>query len=196
MLNQGRAGSPSTYACQVIRQGLDSAFHTRFGFFDGLFGKSSAIVGPLFYGIIADIFNIDADLFSSSSPLASYANNVVLEITERAAIRDYDLFRESIQILRGLGFKIAIDDAGSGYASLQSIAELKPHFLKISNYLVTGLHNDTIKADVVEMLVRLAARIDASTVAEGIETEEELAAVKRLGVTYGQGYLLGRPAKI
>ena len=115
------------------------------------------------------------------------------EITERA-IRDYDLFRESIQILRGLGFKIAIDDAGSGYASLQSIAELKPHFLKISNYLVTGLHNDTIKADVVEMLVRLAARIDAATVAEGIETEEDPAAVKRLGVTYGQGYLLGRPA--
>ena len=129
-------------------------------------------------------------------PLLAVRGSVVLEITERAAIRDYDLFRESIQVLRGLGFKIAIDDAGSGYASLQSIAELKPHFLKISNYLVTGLHNDSIKADVVEMLVRLAARIDATTVAEGIETEEELAAVKRLGVTYGQGYLLGRPAAL
>lgn len=129
-------------------------------------------------------------------PLLALRGNVVLEITERAAIRDYDLFRESIQVLRGLGFKIAIDDAGSGYASLQSIAELRPHYLKISNYLVTGLHEDTIKADVVEMLVRLAARIDASTVAEGIETPEDLEAVKRLGVTYGQGYLLGRPAKI
>lgn len=129
-------------------------------------------------------------------PLLAIQSGVVLEITERAAIRDYDLFRESVRVLRELGFRIAIDDAGSGYASLQSIAELRPQYLKISNYLVTGLHEDSIKRDVVEMLVRLAARIDAETVAEGIETEAEKAEVKRLGVTYGQGYLLGRPAKL
>ena len=90
----------------------------------------------------------------------------------------------------------AIDDAGSGYASLQSIAELRPNFLKISNTLVTGLHEDSIKRDVVEMLVRLAHRIDAQTVAEGIETEAEKAEIKGLGVTYGQGYLLGRPVRL
>lgn len=129
-------------------------------------------------------------------PLLAIQSGVVLEITERAAIRDYDLFRESVRVLRELGFRIAIDDAGSGYASLQSIAELRPQYLKISNYLVTGLHEDSIKRDVVEMLVRLAARIDAETVAEGIETEAEKAEVKRLGVTYGQGYLLGRPAPL
>jgi EAL domain-containing protein (putative c-di-GMP-specific phosphodiesterase class I)/CheY-like chemotaxis protein len=129
-------------------------------------------------------------------PLLAIQSGVVLEITERAAIRDYDLFRESVRVLRELGFRIAIDDAGSGYASLQSIAELRPQYLKISNYLVTGLHEDSIKRDVVEMLVRLAARIDAETVAEGIETEAEMAEVKRLGVTYGQGYLLGRPATL
>jgi EAL domain-containing protein (putative c-di-GMP-specific phosphodiesterase class I)/CheY-like chemotaxis protein len=129
-------------------------------------------------------------------PLLQIQDGVVLEITERAAIRDYNLFRESVSVLRGLGFKIAIDDAGSGYASLQSIAELKPNFLKISNYLVTGLHEDSIKRDVVEMLVRLSVRIDAQTVAEGIETEEELEAIQRLGVAYGQGYLLGRPAPL
>jgi len=129
-------------------------------------------------------------------PLLAIQSGVVLEITERAAIRDYDLFRESVRVLRDLGFRIAIDDAGSGYASLQSIAELHPQYLKISNYLVTGLHQDSIKRDVVEMLVRLAARIDAETVAEGIETEAEKAEVERLGVTYGQGYLLGRPAEL
>ncbi len=128
------------------------------------------------------------------APLLAIQNGVVLEITERAAIRDYILFRESVSVLRDLGFKIAIDDAGSGYASLQSIAELKPNFLKISNYLVTGLHQDPIKRDVVDMLVRLAVRIDAQTVAEGIERDEELQEVRRLGVTYGQGFLLGRPA--
>ncbi|MEO6326283.1 MAG: EAL domain-containing protein [Thermoanaerobaculia bacterium] len=129
-------------------------------------------------------------------PLLQIKDGVVLEITERAAIRDYNLFRESVSVLRGLGFKIAIDDAGSGYASLQSIAELKPNFLKISNYLVAGLHEDSIKRDVVEMLVKLSIRIDAQTVAEGIETQEELDEVKRLGVTYGQGFLLGRPEAI
>lgn len=129
-------------------------------------------------------------------PLLQIRNGVVLEITERAAIRDYNLFRESVSVLRDLGFQIAIDDAGSGYASLQSIAELKPNFLKISNYLVTGLHEDSIKRDVVDMLVGLAVRIDAKTVAEGIETEEVLSEVKRLGVNYGQGFLLGRPEAI
>ena len=75
-------------------------------------------------------------------------------------------------------------------------AELIPQYIKISTYLVTGLSEDSIKRDVVEMLVRLAERIDAQTVAEGIETEAEKAEIKRLGVTYGQGYLLGRPVKL
>ena len=61
---------------------------------------------------------------------------------------------------------------------------------------MSGLHQDSIKRDVVEMLVRLAGRIEGQTVAEGIETEAELAELRRLGVTYGQGYLLGRPAPL
>ncbi|HQR47581.1 MAG TPA: EAL domain-containing protein [Thermoanaerobaculia bacterium] len=129
-------------------------------------------------------------------PLLRLPGGVVLEITERAAIRDFDLFRESISVLRSLGFTVALDDAGSGYASLQAIAELKPNYLKISNTLVTGLARDAIKRDVVEMLVRLAARIDAYTVAEGIETDEDLAGVKALGVRFGQGYRLGRPVPL
>ena len=100
-------------------------------------------------------------------------NRVVLEVTERSAIRDLPVFRESLAMLREHGFQIAIDDAGSGYASLQSIAELRPNFLKVANTLVTGLHQDTIKRDVVEMLVNLSRRIDATCVAEGIETPED-----------------------
>jgi hypothetical protein len=88
--------------------------------------------------------------------LLARGGNVVLEMTERAAIKDFDLFREGIAMLQGLGFKIAIDDAGSGYASLQAIAELRPNYLKISNYLVTSA-KDPIKRD-VEMLVRLGMR--------------------------------------
>ncbi len=129
-------------------------------------------------------------------PLLRLPGGVVLEITERAAVRDFSQFLESVSVLRSLGFTVALDDAGSGYASLQAIAELKPSYLKISNTLVTGLARDAIKRDVVEMLVRLAARMGALTVAEGIETDEDLACVKSLGVKLGQGYRLGRPAPL
>jgi len=130
------------------------------------------------------------------SPLVGLGGGVVLEITERAAIRDFALFRESVSVLRQLGFEVALDDAGSGFASLQAIAELRPNFLKISNTLVTGLAHDAIKRDVVEMLVRLADRIDARTVAEGIETAEDLSELRTIGVELGQGYLLGLPVSL
>ena len=114
-------------------------------------------------------------------------------MTERSAIRDIPVFREALATLRHHGFRIAIDDAGSGYASLQSIAELRPNFLKVANTLITGLHQDTIKRDVVEMLVTLSRRIDAVCVAEGIETPEDLEECRRIGIPYGQGFYIGVP---
>lgn len=151
--------------------------------------------GMLFVNVEAGVVHeLKAHGHEILQPLLELSAPVVLEITERAAIRDFELFRESVSVLRGLGFRIAIDDAGSGYASLQSIAELRPAFVKIANTLVSGLDGDPIKRDVVEMLVGLARRTNAKTVAEGIEREEELAELKRLGVDLGQGFLLGRPA--
>ena len=120
---------------------------------------------------------------------------VVLEVTERSAIRDLPVFREALARLREKGFRVAIDDAGSGYASLQAIAELKPDFIKVANTLITGLRSDTIKRDVVEMLVNLARRIDAVCVAEGIETPEDLEECRLLQIPYGQGFYLGVPSE-
>jgi diguanylate cyclase (GGDEF)-like protein len=148
--------------------------------------------------------NVEADSIESLStrglqalaPLLNLRLRVVLEVTERAAIRDIPVFRDSLGMLREHGFRIAIDDAGSGYASLQSIAELRPNFLKVANTLVTGLHQDTIKRDVVEMLVTLSRRIDALCVAEGIETPEDLEECRRLGIPYGQGYYIGVPEEV
>jgi EAL domain-containing protein (putative c-di-GMP-specific phosphodiesterase class I) len=145
--------------------------------------------------------NLEADSIASLSnrgvqalaPLLKLRHPVVLEVTERSAIRDLPVFRESLALLREHGFRIAIDDAGSGYASLQSIAELRPNFLKVANTLITGLHEDTIKRDVVEMLVNLSRRIDALCVAEGIETPEDLEECRRLGIPYGQGFYIGVP---
>ncbi len=127
------------------------------------------------------------------APLLKLRHQVVLEVTERTAIRDIPVFREALAMLREHGFRIAIDDAGSGYASLQSIAELRPNFLKVANTLVTGLHQDTIKRDVVEMLVTLSRRIDALCVAEGIETPEDLEECRRLGIPLRTGVLHRSP---
>ncbi|HKB69957.1 MAG TPA: EAL domain-containing protein [Thermoanaerobaculia bacterium] len=145
--------------------------------------------------------NVEAEMVSAIpgrgaailDPLRRQRERVVLEITERSAIRDLATFRDAIERLRNEGFRVAIDDAGSGFASLQAIAELKPNFLKIANTLVTGLSRDTIKRDIVEMLLHVAARIDALCVAEGIESEEDLAECRRIGIPYGQGYFLGPP---
>jgi EAL domain-containing protein (putative c-di-GMP-specific phosphodiesterase class I)/GGDEF domain-containing protein len=147
--------------------------------------------------------NVEADVVSMLSrsgpqeipPLFALAHPVVLEVTERSAIRDVPVFRSALAELRRRGFHIAIDDAGSGYASLQAIAELKPNFIKVANTLVTGLRSDTIKRDVVEMLVNLSARIEAVCVAEGIETPEDLEECRRLGIPYGQGFYLGVPSE-
>jgi len=146
--------------------------------------------------------NVEAEMVSAIprrgatilDPLRGHRDRVVLEITERSAIRDLATFRDAIERLRQEGFRVAIDDAGSGFASLQSIAELKPNFLKIANTLVTGLDRDTIKRDIVEMLLHVAGRIEALCVAEGIESEEDLAGCRRIGIPYGQGYFLGPPA--
>jgi EAL domain-containing protein (putative c-di-GMP-specific phosphodiesterase class I)/DNA-binding response OmpR family regulator len=152
--------------------------------------------GLLFINVEADSVTALASRPAALAPLEHLRHRVVLEVTERSAIRDVPVFREALALLRQQGFRIAIDDAGSGYASLQSIAELRPNFLKVANTLVTGLHADTIKRDVVEMLVNLARRIDAVCVAEGIETPEDLEECRRLGIPLGQGFYLGVPEEV
>lgn len=159
------------------------------------FGAGEA--GLLFVNVETNVVNeLARGGLEVLGPLVALGPSVVLEITERGAIPDFDAFREGISALRRAGFRIALDDAGSGHASLHALAELRPDYLKISQSLVTGPHRDGIKSEIVEMLVRLGGRIGAVTVAEGIETEEDLAGVRQLGVALGQGFLLGRPAPV
>jgi EAL domain-containing protein (putative c-di-GMP-specific phosphodiesterase class I) len=120
--------------------------------------------------------------------------NIVLEITERVAIRDYELVSRALQSIRRRGFRIAVDDVGSGYASLQSIAYLRPDFIKISEKMVQGISRDFIKQEIVITLRDLAARFSASLIAEGIEEEKDLRALQDLKIPFGQGFLLQRPA--
>jgi EAL domain-containing protein (putative c-di-GMP-specific phosphodiesterase class I)/DNA-binding response OmpR family regulator len=123
-----------------------------------------------------------------------YHQNVVIEVTERSAIRDYPTFRRTLHQLKSLGFKIAIDDCGSGYATLESVAELRPHYLKVGHSLVHNVEYDAIRRQLVDLVARAAKTIGATTIAEAIETEGQLNVCRELGITEGQGFLFARPA--
>ncbi|RAV10572.1 GGDEF domain-containing protein [Paenibacillus contaminans] len=121
-------------------------------------------------------------------------NNVVFEITERSSIEDFSLAKKVLGHYRSQGYKIAIDDAGAGYSSLQAIAELQPDFIKIDRSLISNIHNDKVKEYIVETFVTFTQKMNISLIAEGIEELDELLLLTRMGVHYAQGFLIGKPA--
>lgn len=118
---------------------------------------------------------------------------VVIEITERTAIKDYPAFRERLRAFRDRGYRFAVDDAGSGYAGLGSIANLEPDFIKLDISLITGIDSNPIKQRLVETMVRFANHQGATVIAEGVERAEEFNTVKKLGVHLVQGFFLNEP---
>ncbi len=117
---------------------------------------------------------------------------LVIEITERMAIEDYGAARRLLR--RHLPYaRIAVDDAGAGFASLRHIAELRPQIVKLDMQLVRNVHRDPAREALVAGMVHFAAESGCELIAEGIETEPERQALVRLGVKVGQGFLLGRP---
>ena len=139
-----------------------------------------------------DLF--DAELFSSSSPLASYADNVVLEITERGAIDEVGDIAARMRRLRSLGFRLAIDDLGAGYAGLSSIATLEPDFVKLDMSLTRDLASSPIRQRLVASMVDACRDTGMRLVAEGVETVHELAKLSELGCDLLQGYHFARPS--
>jgi EAL domain-containing protein (putative c-di-GMP-specific phosphodiesterase class I)/FixJ family two-component response regulator len=124
------------------------------------------------------------------------ADRLVLEITEHAAVSDYPKLRSAITLFRNRGVGIAIDDAGAGFASLRHILQLTPDFMKLDIALTRGIDTDRNKRALAAALVTFAKEIEATIIAEGIETSEELTVLRGLGVTLGQGYYLGRPGAL
>lgn len=118
---------------------------------------------------------------------------VVIEVTEHASIGDYTLLTQPRQRLRDLGVRLAIDDAGAGYASLRHIVGLSPDIIKIDRALVANIDQDRARRALVTAVVMFALEVQSSVIGEGVETAEELEALQSLGVDVAQGYLLGRP---
>jgi len=120
-------------------------------------------------------------------------NNVIIELTENTATFDYEILRHATEHYRSMGFEIAIDDLGEGFSSLRLWSELKPDYVKIDKHFISGIHKDQVKLEFVRSIQQIAQSAGTKIVAEGIETQAELALVKELKIDYGQGYLLGRP---
>ncbi len=123
-------------------------------------------------------------------------SDVVFEISEKESIHNFDIFREARDYYADLGVKIALDDTGVAYGSLEAVMELSPDFIKIDQSLVRGIDTDPPRQELLRALNSVAGKLKAEIIAEGIETSEELATIQALGIPYGQGYLFGRAAPL
>lgn len=118
---------------------------------------------------------------------------VVIELTENAPSTDYRLLREATHHYRAMGFEIAIDDLGEGFSSLRMWSELRPDYVKIDQHFIHGINNDPLKLQFVRSIQEIARKSGARIVAEGIESEQELAMIRDIGIALGQGYHITRP---
>lgn len=121
------------------------------------------------------------------------ADRIVLEITERIAIEDYPRFKSYMAAFRERGFRFAVDDAGSGYAGLGSIANLDPDYIKLDISLISEIDSNFLKQNLVKTMVRFAEDHGVEVIAEGVERREEFETIRELGVPLVQGFLFHRP---
>lgn len=118
---------------------------------------------------------------------------IILELTEHSRIDRCTELKQAVHDCRDMGFSIAMDDLSAGYSNLRLLSDLEPDFVKLDKYFVSKIDADAVAADFVRTIVSLAKRVHCKVIAEGIETKTQLQRIRRLGIEYAQGYLLGRP---
>ncbi|MCA9631250.1 MAG: EAL domain-containing protein [Myxococcales bacterium] len=139
---------------------------------------------------------MDSQLYSAEAPLSKIAPRVVLEITERASLEKLDDVPGRVASLRALGFRVAIDDLGAGYAGLGSFTELEPDIVKLDMSLVRGVHLHRTKEKVILSMMSLARELGTTVVAEGVETEEERTKLTEIGCDLLQGFFFAKPRRL
>jgi EAL domain-containing protein (putative c-di-GMP-specific phosphodiesterase class I) len=139
-----------------------------------------------------DLF--DDDLYSPSAPLSEVAEQAVLEITESASLDETDDLPDRLERLRAMGFRIALDDLGAGYASLSAFAHLDPHAVKLDKSLTRGVDIDSTKQKLIATLNGLCTELGILVVGEGVEFASQRDTLVSLGCDLLQGYLFSPPA--
>jgi EAL domain-containing protein (putative c-di-GMP-specific phosphodiesterase class I) len=120
-------------------------------------------------------------------------DRIVIEITEQEVIRNHAMFRDTMDYFKALGMSFAVDDVGAGYSGLDTIARLRPAYLKIDIGLVRDVHVIPVNRQMVKALIALGHGMEAEVIAEGVQNEEETQVLRAMGVDFGQGYHLARP---
>lgn len=149
--------------------------------------------------IFANVHALDltnAQLYAPDSPLSRIASRVVLEITERASLHRIDDLKERIHSLRDLGFRIAVDDLGTGYSGLSSFSQLEPDIVKLDMSLIRDIDGSSAKASLVRSMIKVCAQeLGIKVVCEGVETVGERDALAEVGAELLQGYLFAKPER-
>ena len=137
----------------------------------------------------------DPELLDRTSPLAQIAHQVILEITERTALEEVSDIAARVERLRDMGFRLAVDDLGAGYAGLASFARIEPDVVKLDMSLVRGVDVSPLKQSVVRSVVGLSDELGIDVISEGIEVPAERDTLALLGCHLFQGYLFGKPER-
>ncbi|WP_108398345.1 sensor domain-containing phosphodiesterase [Devosia submarina] len=142
-------------------------------------------------------FNLSPDTITSGQLAKAIPKQarrrVVLEITEHASVEDYGALGGALKDLRAHGVRLAVDDAGAGYASLRHILALQPDIIKLDISLTRNIQDDLARHSLAAALVHFGRDTKSQILAEGVETAAELESLRKLGVQSAQGYFLGRP---
>lgn len=161
----------------TIRLGLQALQHFDSGVYVSVNISPETILSPMFHEIFAGVS----------------AERVTLEITEHEAVEQYQELEALLRPIRERGLKLAVDDAGAGYASFRHILQLAPDRIKLDCSLTKNIDSDPARRALIAAFVRFSEDTGAKLIAEGVETETELRALQALGVAKAQGFYLGRP---
>jgi len=189
----GRARSPSAWLAEAEMMGL--RIELELTALRATLARLESINEPTFLCI-----NLSPE--TASSPLLpdEFRNvpveRVVVEITEQSPIDDYEPLKGAMAPLRERGLRLAIDDAGAGFASLRHIVRLEPDFIKLDIALTRDVETDRWQRAMAAALIAFGAQTDVAIIAEGIETKAQMRTLQRLGISFGQGFYLAEPAPL
>ncbi|WP_440876078.1 EAL domain-containing protein [Thalassotalea sp. PLHSN55] len=200
----------------LIRGPSDSPLHSPNALFDaalqyGLLSELELVCRKISIARFVEL-DLQGKLFLNVSPMVllqsdhsqgvtiSYLNEynlspdkVVIELSEKYPIDSPELLKNALIYYRNLGFSIAVDDLGAGYAGLKLWSEVTPDFVKIDRYFINQCHHDPVKREFIKSILNLGKNINANVIAEGIETHDEFDCLNELGLSLYQGYLFARP---
>ncbi|MGG4604994.1 GGDEF domain-containing protein [Paenalcaligenes sp. Me131] len=161
--------------------------------------RTLGLTGKLFLNTSPSLHQTEGDERSLSSFFSTLRDRefdqVVVELTEDCSVSSMQMLHDVVKMYRETGVQLAIDDLGQGFSTLKLWTELRPEYVKIDRFFVRGIHEDPLRQQLVRSICEIAFQAQSTVIAEGIETQEELVMLRRLGVMCGQGFFLGRPEK-